>query len=509
LGSSTSKEAREIFEEYQKNLLEYKWAEGSNEFIELAFSKHKRSERKDWIQKRTGKENFVPRKNIVTLNEFFNCEFIQFSISDCIRSIPNLMDGLKPSQRKILYGFLKKNTLQEQKVDQIRGFISECSLYAHGDTSLNETIISMNQDFVGSNNINLCIPCGAFGTRLQGGKDAASPRYISTKLNSVTLDIFSEKDEPLLKYNYEGDIQIEPEYYMPILPMLFVNGSVGIGTGYSCDVPCYRPSDLINYLCCMLEGKPTFDLMPWYRGFKGKIIKGVDHYITQGCFESKGSKSVWIQELPIGVWTQKYKEFLETLIEQKVIVSFLDHSTEKDICIQVNFTKANLETKTNEQLIQLLKLQNGLKLNLTLFDEHHKLHKYTSIHQVLKHFYDVRLNIYRDRLDVQIKKLEEEKKRLSAKVYFIQHVISNDIKIFKKSRLQVVEQLKKTPIKDMYFKLCLDLPIHHFTNEKVEECTQELNEHNKTLVQLKKTTEKELWLNELQRILEILDKSEN
>ena len=93
---------------------------------------------------------------------------------------------------------LKNNITKDSKVAQLSGSVSELSRYHHGEQSLNGTIVNMAQNFVGSNNINLLEPNGQFGTRLQGGDDSASERYIFTQLNPLTRYIFPEADDSVL-----------------------------------------------------------------------------------------------------------------------------------------------------------------------------------------------------------------------------------------------------------------------------------------------------------------------
>ena len=200
----------------------------------MAFNKKKAEERKNWLMK------FDPNTppldldiDKISYQDFINRELVLFSLYDNQRSIPSLCDGLKPSERKILYGCFKRNLKEEVKVAQLIGYISEHSAYHHGEQSLAMTIVGMSQNFVGKNNINLLIPIGQFGTRNMDGKDCASARYIYTTLNKVTRHIFNSNDFPLMNYIIEEGQKIEPNYYLPIIPMILVNGSEGIGTGWS------------------------------------------------------------------------------------------------------------------------------------------------------------------------------------------------------------------------------------------------------------------------------------
>eukprot|EP00854_Cymbomonas_tetramitiformis_P018487 gene18487-22064_t len=203
----------------------------------------------------------------------------------------------------------------------------------------------MAQDFVGSNNINLLEPIGQFGTRLLGGKDAASPRYIFTKMSKMSNNIFDSKDNDLLKYLEDDGLMIEPEYYVPILPMVLVNGVEGIGTGYSTSIPCYNPEDIIDNLNRYMKNEPLKKMIPWYKGFKGMISQNSQkehQYLAQGVYRMKSDTEVEITELPIGKWTSDYKEFLDDLAVKNKIKSYENHSGDTNIVFNV-FTLENVQ----------------------------------------------------------------------------------------------------------------------------------------------------------------------
>ena len=323
LGTSTSTEAKEYFKNLKQNTITYEWTsnELNDEAMLLAFKKTEADSRKEWIKENT-KNIPIPDSSIkkITFNNFIHKELVLFSIADVQRSIPHIMDGLKPSQRKVLFGCIKRNLTQEIKVSQLAGYISEHSAYHHGEASLLQTIISMAQNYIGSNNLNLLLPNGQFGTRLMGGKDSASARYIFTQLSTWTQKLFCTIDNNLLNYLNDDGKYIEPEYYVPTLPTLLINGSKGIGTGYSTTIPCYNPQDIINNLKLLMidEQADLLSMDPWYKGFKGKIEKKENgNYITIGNYRIIDSTTIRILELPIHVWTQDYKEFLDSLIDKK------------------------------------------------------------------------------------------------------------------------------------------------------------------------------------------------
>ena len=291
--------------------------DSSNDAIDMVFNKKRSDDRKDWLKDYNRNSYLDTSKSNVQYEEFIHKELIHFSKYDCDRSIPNLMDGLKISLRKILFSVFKRNLTQCIKVSQLSGYVSEHSCYHHGEESLNQAIVGMAQNFVGSNNINLLYPDGQMGTRLLGGKDSASPRYIFTRLTTITKLIYPEADNHILNYLDDDGTPVEPLFYAPIIPMILVNGSKGIGTGFSTDIMCYNPLDIITYLKCKLNNLVyEEEFIPYYDGFKGRIEKVCENkFMIKGVYEKIGTDKIHISELPIGYWTQDLKELLETLME--------------------------------------------------------------------------------------------------------------------------------------------------------------------------------------------------
>ncbi|KDD76869.1 subunit A of DNA gyrase/topoisomerase IV, partial [Helicosporidium sp. ATCC 50920] len=272
LGTSTAAEAKTYFAALERHRKEFVWhGQEDGQALEMAFSKKKVEERKEWLRA------FVPGTFLdhaatrIAYSDFVNRELILFSRADLERSIPSAVDGLKPGQRKILFACFKRNLKKDIKVAQLAGYVAEKSAYHHGETSLMGTIVGLAQDFVGSNNVNYLVPQGQFGTRLQGGKDAASARYIFTRLAAVARRLFPAADDVLLRNLAEEGQVIEPEWYVPILPTVLLNGAEGIGTGWSTFIPNHNPRDVVDNVRRLLDGQPMEPMAPWYRGFRGTI----------------------------------------------------------------------------------------------------------------------------------------------------------------------------------------------------------------------------------------------
>ncbi|NBO39648.1 hypothetical protein EBU99_13805, partial [bacterium] len=324
LGTSVASEAREYFT--AMNTVRFTWDDHADDSIDLAFSRARADDRKDWLATydRTRVLDIPAGGADVPFTQFVNDELIHFSIASNARSIPHVMDGLKPSQRKIFWAARKRNLVSEIKVAQLSGYVSEHAAYHHGEAALEETIVKMAQEFVGSNNINLLIPSGQFGTRLKGGDDSAASRYIFTALDPIQATLFHKADDASLAWCLDDGQQVEPEFYQPILPMILVNGSTGICTGYSSEIPPFSPRDILSVLRRRLRGELTdvgleeTALTPWWDGFKGTVsmLASGKKCTTRAVytFTTDDTNRVHITELPVGVWTQTYKEFLDDMI---------------------------------------------------------------------------------------------------------------------------------------------------------------------------------------------------
>ncbi|XVE99509.1 hypothetical protein REPUB_Repub03eG0205100 [Reevesia pubescens] len=295
LGTSTAKEGKEYFKDIVKHKKEFVWeGDQDGDAIELAFRNSLLMEFYYMYLLQPG-THLDQNQKLINYSHFINKELILFSMADLQRSIPSMVDGLKPGQRKILFCSFKRNFVKEAKVAQFIGYVSEHSAYHHGEASLNSTIVGMAQDFVGSNNINLLYPGGQFGTRNQGGKDAASARYIFTHPSPITRYLFPKDDDGLLDYLNEDGQSIEPTWYVPIIPMVLFNGSEGIGTGWSSYVPNYNPKDIVTNVRRLLNGEQMEPMHPWYRGFKGTIEKtsskeaGVTYTVTVNLDQNNGT----------------------------------------------------------------------------------------------------------------------------------------------------------------------------------------------------------------------------
>jgi DNA topoisomerase-2 len=216
--------------------------------IDMAFRKARADDRKEWLRRYDRSAVLDGNATEVSLRDGINKELSHFSYEDVSRSLPSVVDGLKESHRKILYAAkLRPRGDEEIRVAQMAAYVSQVSAYHHGEVSLQGAIGGMAQTYVGTGSLQIMHDQGQFGSRLEGGKDAASSRYIHTKLTEAAKAMFPAADEPLLERALADDRKpIEPLYYVPVLPVLLLNGAVGIGTGWSTSVPCFSPVDVAD-----------------------------------------------------------------------------------------------------------------------------------------------------------------------------------------------------------------------------------------------------------------------
>jgi DNA topoisomerase-2 len=538
LGTSTSSEAKDYFKDMDINEIKYVWNEDNmvNSTINLAFSKTKSDARKGWLENYE-KDNIIEHnQKEIPVEDFINKELIHFSKYDCERSVPSLIDGLKPSQRKVVYSVLLRNLKKSVKVAQLSAYVAEKSAYHHGENSLNGTIISLAHNFVGSNNINLLTPEGQFGTRLLGGKDHASPRYIFTKMEELLPCIFNSADNTILNYLDDDGDMIEPEWYVPVIPMVLVNGADGIGTGFSSKIPCYNPLDLIENIKRKMAGESLKELEPWYRGFRGKIVKDGEKFISKGMFRLLNDNEVEIYELPIGKWTDDYKEFLDSLIIEKgerkknnnhILLDYQSQYTESSVRFILKFDKKELNkllyAGTFEKVMKLMDSKKTCTTNMHLFNRDGQIRKYSNPNEILEEFYDVRREYYIKRKEYLINKTQRELDIINARVVFIQGIIDDTIVLKNKEDEEVIEILEsvnlpkftkgkleydpKAENENPSYDYLTSMPIRSMTKRKIEELKKQLDDKKMELETLKARTINEYWTIDLDRISEIYDKN--
>lgn len=506
LGTSKENEAKEYFSNMKITKYQYN-PKTSDESIDLAFNKKRADDRKEWLMKYNREEVLDYKEETIPYEEFVHKELIHFSNRDLERSISSMCDGFKESTRKIMFGCLKRKLWNKDiKVAQLAAYISEVSSYHHGETSLQGAITGMAQDYVGANNVNLLQPNGQFGSRIQGGNDAASPRYTFTVLTKMARTLFRDEDLPLLEYLNDDGISIEPTYYVPIVPMVLINGAIGIGTGFSTNVPCHNPTDVIDHCekiieklnvsggnngngknietkedlreACESISKIRLNILtPWYLGFTGNIIPYKEgSFASRGIYKWVDDQTVEITELPIGTWTEDYKDFLEAMIVNgsPVLKTFENHYTAKNVKFILKLFP-NVRSAIEKDFEVEFKLNSSKNLsmnNIHLYTEEGAIKKYKDTNEVIKDWAQVRLTKYYERKKHQLKSLEKQYTLLSAKVRFIQDIIDQKISIMNRKIKEVDIQLA-----EMKYPAMTDSAVDEAMNQEPTEQPSEQGEN--------------------------------
>ncbi|CAI0404684.1 unnamed protein product [Linum tenue] len=548
LGTSTDKEGKEYFSDLGKHKKDFRWVDDDDgNAIELAFSKKKIEARKDWIRQYEPGTHLDQTAQLIKYSDFINKELILFSVADLQRSIPSMVDGLKPGQRKILYAAFKKNLVKELKLSQFIGYVSEQSAYHHGEQSLCSTIVGMAQNFVGSNNINLFVPAGNFGTRANGGKNAASARYIHTCLSIITRFLFPKDDDCILDYLEDDGQSIEPTWYMPILPMVLVNGSEGIGTGWSTFIPNYNPRDIVANIRRLLNDEMMEPMEPWYKGFRGTIVRGSAKdngvsYTSNGVVEEIDETTVRVTELPIRTWTENFREFLKSVTEglkdengnlpkEPLIKGFKEQGDDYAFEFDITLSEEKMQLARNEGLLKKFKLTSSINTsNMHLFDPAGKIKKYDNPEQVIEEFFHLRLDYYDKRKKAKLAALEMELLRLENKVRFILAVVSGEIVVNNRKKAGLIAELHQkgfTPmpvksksaaasetseeneenddtdpvnasgIRASDYDYLLSMAIATLTYEKVQKLLEDRDKLKGEVDMLRKMSVKDLWIHDL------------
>ena len=529
LGTSTPAEAREYFRSLRGVL--YEWDDSAPFQMNKAFMKGHEDARKDWISEYDPSDvlEFTGAKagefKPVRVTDFVNKELIAYSHASNLRAIPSVVDGLKTSQRKILFGCFKRNLIGEIRVAQLAGYVSEHAAYHHGEASLNQTIIGMAQTFVGSNNINLLEPVGQFGSRLLGGKDASSPRYIHTHLTKVARSVFLSDDIPVLKHLDDDGLPVEPEWYAPVVPMLLVNGSEGIGTGYSTSIPSYNPDAIVAAIRSRLVGDttPVGLGLPWWRGFRGTTTMMADGKKARltGTITKTGPNTLVISELPVGTWTKTYREGLEKMIagspasagskKPPIFRDIVDEYNDIDVKITLEFLSGVLsKLESSGKLLKTLGLETMIHLtNMWAYDPSGKLRKYDTPDEILDDYYTARLDIYTKRRKHRIEELTREHTMLSAKAAFIMAVRDGSLdlrtdddtllKIFQTRSSEFPPLSGKDSSSDALsdWRYLLNMPVRSLTDAKRDALLRERAAVETEINRLRASTPETLWETDL------------
>ena len=437
-----------------------------------------------------------------TISDFLSDEYKEFAMYSIEgRAIPSVVDGFKPTQRKIIHisnQIWKTGSEKNLKVFQLAGKVASDAFYHHGNTSLENAIVTMAQKF--KNNAALLEEDGQFGSLRSPQPGAA--RYIGTKLNDNFRLIY--KDFDLLDYKEEEGESIEPRYFLPIIPTVLLNGSSGIAVGFASNVLNREIKSIIDSCVRVLMGKSPGVIKPSLNEFTGDFIQDSENkkrWIIRGRFQKINTTTIKIQELPPSMTYEKYEELLDKLVDNKDIVSY-DDNCKDNIDYTIKFNRSILEKLDDEKLIKLLKLEEASTEIFSTLDEFGKLKIFETSEDIIEYFVNFRLTYYFKRKEFQLNKLNKELKVLSNRGRFIKAILDEKLKINNVSKSDIIlsiEELKLEKIDDSYDYL-LRMPIYSLTKELFDKMKKDFTDKKVEIKTLEETDVKDMYLLDLSEL---------
>lgn len=430
-------------------------------------------------------------------------DLANYSSYDNLRKIASLVDGQKNAARKILWTVLEKNITQEVKVSRLDSAFQEFTEYLHG--SATGVICNMAQDFTGANNLPLLAKSGNFGNRFI--QEASAPRYIYTYKHKNTDFLFNKEDSNILEHQYFEGSKIEPKFLVPSLPLLLINGSEGVSSGFAQKILPRRMEFMKQYINHVLSGS-KYDkdvIVPYFNGFKGTVEQGITdkQWLIKGVFKRISGTKIEITEVPIGHDLASYIKVLDDLEEKGTIRTYQDKSENDNFNFIVSFDTKFLANHNDEQVLEKLKLISRVTENFTCMDENNKIVQYESADEVIKHFIKVKLDYLSKRKTYQLQKLDDDINILKARYIFVDGVVNNKIIVNKRSKQDIENQLDDAlnGFKvDGSFDYLLRMPIYSLTEEKLNELRDKINSSKEEYEKLQSTSIEDMWKNDLNKI---------
>lgn len=522
LGTSSSREAREVFKDLHTNKIAFMKDEKASETLAQFYDDSRINDRKRMLTTEYCPHSMLDYSNAsCTISEFMMQEHLHFSHYSIFRALPSVLDGLTPSRRKVLYYFMLAPRTSEIKVAQAAAGVAQKTLYLHGENSLVETVVALAQDHIGTNNIALLQPIGQFGSRNDKPSVHAAARYIYTKLDPITTALFPPADAPVLTHREEEGQSIEPTYFVPVLPLVLINGAVGIGTGFSTSIPSYSFKDICACVRAYLADEELPDMRPFFRGFKGQVTCTDRAIITTGVV-CKKENCVWtITELPVGKWTDTFLTELKAIAEgtrackNLELVSITNMSTELAVNIQIVLAEscANI---TTEQLLQSLRLSSSISTtHMYAFDAHYCLKQYATPQEIFRDHAKERMLVYKKRKEYQLSELKEKLHTVKSKILFVDLIIAGSLCLNGASRSELEESLHRhdlpripTTSDAAGYDYLLNISIVSFTSEKVSKLKEECTTISRLYDETERADAASMWIADLQVVEEAYEKYE-
>lgn len=438
-----------------------------------------------------------------TVTSFFDKEYLEYAryvVEN--RAIPSCIDGLKPTQRKVVHvanKIWKGGNEKPMKLFQLAGMVAAQAYYHHGNTSLESAMIGMAQKF--KNSLPLLEGIGQFGSLRS--PSAGAPRYISGKLHPNFRLIY--QDFELLNNKIEEGEEIEPEFFLPIVPTVILNGSSGIAVGFATNILNRNPKDVVDACLAVLADKKMKTLSPWLSEFTGSFTRDPQNLNTwkiSGSYQVVNSTTVKVTEIPPSFTYERYEEWLNTLVEKRIITDYEDNSSDKIEYI-LKFQRAILKDYVSKsKLDALLKIHSQETENLTTIDETGKLKIFDKAEDIVTHFVTVRLGYYHKRKEYLLGKLGRELLVISNRARFIKDIIDSKLKVNNVPRETIIDYLNKNKYDqvDGSFGYLLGMAIYTLTKEKFEELLKQKADKEAEVEVINKTNPKDMYIKDLEKL---------
>lgn len=443
-----------------------------------------------------------------TVTSFFDKEYLEYAkYVVTSRAIPNCIDGFKPTQRKIIFvanKIWKSGNEKPMKLFQLGGRVAADSFYHHGNSSLDSAMIGMSQKF--KNSLPLLEGIGQFGSLRS--PSAGAPRYISAKLHSNFRLIY--QDFELLNPKIEEGEEIEPEFFLPIVPTVILNGSSGIAVGFATNILNRNPIDVVNACLDTLNNKKIKSLSPWLSEFTGTFTRDLTNPNTwkiSGSYQVLNSTTVKVTEIPPSFTYEKYEEWLNSLAEKKIIVDYEDNSSDKIEYI-IKFQRSTLKDYISKsRLDNLLKIHSQETENLTTIDETGKLKIFERAEDIVTHFVNIRLGFYHKRKEYLLNKLKNELLIISNRARFIKDIIEGKLKVNNIPKETIIKYLADHNYDkiDNSYNYLLNMAIYTLTKEKFEDLLKQKNAKETEIENVIKIDPKDMYIKDLQNLKKSLN----
>ena len=443
-------------------------------------------------------------KNTRTVTSFFDKEYLDYAryvVEN--RAIPSCIDGLKPTQRKVVYianKIWKTGNEKPMKLFQLAGRVASEAFYHHGNTSLESSMVGMAQKF--KNSLPLLEGVGQFGSLRSPA--AGAPRYISAKLHPNFRLLYQDFD--LLENKIEEGEKIEPAFFLPIVPTVILNGTSGIAVGFATNILNRNPKDVVDACISTLNNKKMKVLAPWIQEFKGTFTRDLENPKTwkiKGQYQIINTTTIKITAIPPNYTYERYEEILNLLQEKGIITSYDDNSSETiEYILKFRRSVLNSLVSSEGKLERTLRLNTQETENLTTLDENGKLKIFDKAEDIVKHFVSVRLGWYQTRKDYLIDKTEKQLSLVTNKARFIKDIIDGKLKINNVPKKTIILYLETADYDTVHgsYDYLLSMAIHSLTKERYEKLLLEKEGCIIALKTLKATDPKEMYLGDLKKL---------